>query len=182
MEIAERIKTQSIPKLIIGLSAPAIFSLLLNALNTAIDGMFVAKSVGTTALSAVTIAFGIVLIIQALSMLIAAGSSAAIALKLGQNDKAGAAKIIGNAFIFSILLSLATTLAGLLTVKPLLSLYGANPENIGYAKEYITVIISGSFCFITAQGMGYAKKAFINSLSSVVTNIILGAIFIFVFK
>jgi len=189
MEIAEKIKTQSIPKLIVGLSAPAILSLLLNALNTGIDGMFVAKSVGTTALSAVTISFGIVLIIQALSMLIAAGSSAAIALKLGKNDKDSAEKIIGNAFMFSILLSLATTLVGLLTVKPLLSLYGANPENIGYAKEYITVIISGSFFFITAQamnncvkGMGYAKRAFINSLSSVVTNTILDAVFIFVFK
>jgi len=189
MEISERIKTQSIPKLIIGLSAPAIFSLLLYALNTAIDGMFVAKSVGTTALSAITVSSGIGLIIQAISMLIAAGSSAAIALKLGKSDKDGAEKIIGNAFMFSILFSLATTLIGLLTIKPLLSLYGANPENIGYAKEYIAVIISGSFFFISAQamnncikGMGYTKKAFINSLSNVVTNTILDAVFIFVFK
>jgi len=130
MEIAERIRTQSIPKLIIGLSAPAIFSLLLNAINTVIDGIFVAKSVGTTALSAVTISFGIILIIQALSMLIAAGSSAAIALKLGKNDNISAEKIIGNAFLFSVLLSFVTTLVGLLTIQPLLSLYGANSENI----------------------------------------------------
>ena len=41
MELAKKIQTGSIPKLIFGLSAPAILSLLLNALNTAIDGMFV---------------------------------------------------------------------------------------------------------------------------------------------
>ena len=32
------------------------------------------------------------------------------------------------------------------------------------------------------KGMGYAKRAFLNSLSSVVTNTILDAVFIFVFK
>ena len=42
MEVAEKIKTQPIPKLIWSLSAPAVLSLLLNALNTAIDGIFVA--------------------------------------------------------------------------------------------------------------------------------------------
>lgn len=186
MDITERMNTQPIPKLIIGLSAPSIFSLLLNALNSAIDGMFVAKSVGTTALSAVTISFGIILVIQAFSMLIAAGSSAAIALKLGKSDKCSAEKIIGNAFMFSLLLSLVITLLGRLSIVPLLSLYGASSENMGYAKEYITVIISGSFFFITAQamnncvkGIGYAKRAFFHSLSSVVVNTILDVIFIF---
>ena len=74
-EVAEKIKTQPIPKLIWALSAPAVLSLLLNALNTAIDGIFVAKSAGITALSAVTVSFGVILIIQALSLLIAAGAS-----------------------------------------------------------------------------------------------------------
>ena len=82
MEVAEKIKTQPIPKLIWALSAPAVLSLLLNALNTAIDGIFVAKSAGITALSAVTVSFGVILIIQALSLLIAAGASASISLKI----------------------------------------------------------------------------------------------------
>ena len=90
MEVAEKIKTQPIPKLIWALSAPAVLSLLLNALNTAIDGIFVAKSAGITALSAVTVSFGVILIIQALSLLIAAGASASISLKMGKSDKQGA--------------------------------------------------------------------------------------------
>lgn len=189
MEISEKIKTQPIPKLICSLSAPAVLSLLLNALNTAIDGIFVAKSVGTTALSAVTVSFGLTLIIQALSILIAAGSSAAISLKLGKSDKPGAETIIGSACMLSILISITITVIGLPAVTPLLTLYGANADNLAYAKEYMTVILSGSFFFVTAQsmnncvkGMGFAKRAFFNSLSSVVTNTILDAVFIFVFK
>ena len=168
MEVAEKIKTQPIPKLIWALSAPAVLSLLLNALNTAIDGIFVAKSAGITALSAVTVSFGVILIIQALSLLIAAGASASISLKMGKSDKQGAEKIIGSACMLSILFSAAITIIGLLTIKPLLSLYGANADNMVYAKEYITVILSGSFFFVTAQsmnncvkGMGYAVFIFV---------------------
>ena len=76
--------------------------MLLNALNTAIDGIFVAKSAGITALSAVTVSFGVILIIQALSLLIAAGASASISLKMGTSDKQGAEKIIGSACMLSI--------------------------------------------------------------------------------
>ena len=146
--------------------------MLLNALNTAIDGIFVAKSAGITALSAVTVSFGVILIIQALSLLIAAGASASISLKMGKSDKQGAEKIIGSACMLSILFSAAITIIGLLTIKPLLSLYGANADNMVYAKEYITVILSGSFFFVTAQSMN----------NCVVTNTILDAVFIFVFK
>lgn len=189
MDLSEKIKTAPISQLIRELSAPAILSLLLNALNTAIDGIFVAKSVGTAALSAVTISFGIVLIIQALSLLIAAGSSASISLRLGKNDRAGAEKVIGSAFLLSLLFAAAITATGLFTVIPLLRLYGATEKNLAYAREYISVILSGSCFFIMAQsmnncvkGMGYAKRAFLNSLLSVITNTVLDAVFIFVFK
>lgn len=188
MELSEKIKTGAIPGLIRELSAPAILSLLLNALNAAIDGVFVAKSVGTAALSAVTVSFGIVLIIQALSLLIAAGASASISLRLGKDDRAGAEKVIGNAFFLSLLFAASITVTGLFTVTPLLRLYGANEENLAYAVEYISVILSGSCFFIMAQsmnncvkGMGYAGRAFLNSLMSVLTNTVLDAVFIFVF-
>jgi len=189
MELAKKIQTGSIPKLIFGLSAPAILSLLLNALNTAIDGMFVGNGVSTVALSAVTVSLGIVLIIQAFSLLIAAGTSASTALKLGKDDKASAERIIGNSITLSLILSVALTVIGLLAIKPLLLLYGASAENIGLAMEYATVILSGTVFFVLAQvtnnalkGMGYAKRAFVNFASSVIVNTILDYVFIFIFK
>ena len=189
MELAKKIQTGSIPKLIFGLSAPAILSLLLNAMNTAIDGMFVANGIGTLALSAVTVSLGIVLIIQGFSLLIAAGASTNVALKMGKNDKDSAEKIIGNSFTLGIVLALLLTICGLLATKPLLMLYGANEENIGLAMEYATVIISGASAFVLAQvtnnalkGMGYAKRAFVNFMSSIIVNTILDYVFIFIFK
>lgn len=189
MELSKRIQTGSIPKLIFSLSAPAILSLLLNALNTAIDGMFVGNGINTAALSAVTVSMGIVLIIQAFSLLIAAGTSASIALKLGKSDKNNAEKIIGNSISLAFVLAVILTAVGLLVTRPLLMLYGASGENISMAVEYATTIICGSVFLVLGQvtnnalkGMGYAKRAFFNFASSIVVNISLNYVFIFVMK
>lgn len=187
-EKTEQLQTQPIPKLIGSLSAPAILSLLANSINMAIDKMFIARGVGTIALSAVTVSFGLYLIIQGFSLLIAAGASASIALNLGKNNKGSAEKIVGNSMTLSILLSVVLMIMGLVFLRPLLTLYGANSENIGFAMEYSTVIISGAVIFVLAQttnnllkGMGYAKRAFINFLFSIVVNVILDPLFIFAF-
>jgi putative MATE family efflux protein len=182
-----QLQTQSIPKLIGSLSAPAILSLLANSINMAIDRIFVTRGVGTMALSAVTISLGVYLILQGFSLLIASGSSISIALCLGKNDKEGAEKIVGISMVLSILLSFVLTIAGLISLRPLLTLYGANSENIEFALKYSTVIVIGTVFFVLAQnannllkGMGYAKRAFVNFLISIIVNAILNPIFIFV--
>ncbi len=187
MEKNVQLQTQSIPQLIGSLSAPAILSLLVNSINMAIDRIFVARGVGTVALSAVTVSLGVYLILQGFSLLIAAGSSISIALRLGKNDKEGAEKIIGISMVLSVLLAIALTIAGLLFLKPLLILYGANSENIGFAMKYATVIVIGTVFFVLAQntnnllkGMGYAKRAFVNFVISIIINAILNPVFIFV--
>lgn len=184
LEKTEQLQTQSIPRLIGSLSAPAILSLLANSINMAIDKMFVVRGIGTIALSGITVAYGVYLIMQGFSLLIAAGSAASVALKLGKTDKAGAEKIIANSTTLSVLLSIALTILGLLILRPLLTLYGANSENMGFAMEYSTVIITGAVIFVLAQttsnllkGMGYAKRAFVNFLASIIVNAILDPIF-----
>lgn len=57
--------------------------------------------------------------------------------------------MIGSAFFLSLLFAAAITVSGLFTVTPLLRLYGAGRENLAYAREYISVILSGS-CFAGA--------------------------------
>lgn len=189
MENSEQLKNQPLSRLIVSLSAPAIISLLCNSVNMAIDRMFIAKGVGTIALSAVTIAFGLYLIMQACSQLIGAGASSATAIQLGKGNRENAEKIVGNAFTLSFLLALVISIVGLFCLTPLLKLYGADMENISFAHDYAGVMFMGAICFVFAQsmnsivrGMGYAKRSLINFLSSIIVNIILDALFIFIFK
>lgn len=189
MEKSEQLKSETITKLILKLSMPAIFSLLCNSINMAIDRMFIAKGVGTLALSAVTVAFGLYLIMQACSQLIGAGASSTAAIQLGKGNREKAEKIVGNAFFLSIILAIAILVVGLLCLNPLLKLYGADNENIAYAHEYASVMFTGAICFVLAQtmnsivrGMGYAKRSLVNFLSSIIINLILDALFVLVFK
>lgn len=189
MEKREQLQTQPIPKLIGILSAPAILSMLVNSVNMAVDKVFVARGVGVLALAGVTISLGVYLVLQGFSLLLASGSASAIALKLGKDDKPAAEKIVGNAVALSVGISFLLTIIGLPAAKPMLIMYGANHENLSFAAEYSNVLIAGAVCFLLAQttnsiikGMGFAKRAFINILLSILVNTILDAVFIFVFQ
>lgn len=189
MEKTEQLKKEPVSKLIYRLSTPAIVSLLCNSVNMAIDRMFIAKGIGTLALSAVTVAFGLYLVMQACSQLIGAGASSAAAICLGKGDREGAEKISGSAFALSLILAVTISVIGLLCLDPLLRLYGADQENMAYARDYAGVMFSGAVCFVLAQsmnslvrGMGYAKRSLVNFLSSIVINLILDAVFVFIFQ
>ncbi|BCZ45707.1 MATE family efflux transporter [Clostridium gelidum] len=188
MNKTEQLKTFPINNLILSLSGPAIFAFIVSTLNLALDRIFLAKSVGTVALAAVSIALGIQMLIQAFAQLIASGASSSIAIELGKNNKNYAQRIIGNAFILGIIMSIIITIVGCVFVKPILILYAATAESMDYAMPYTIIMILSTIFFISSQvlnniirGMGYSKKATFNFLSSIITHGILNAIFLFVF-
>lgn len=188
MNKTEQLKTSPINNLIVSLSGPAIFAFIISTLNMALDRIFLAKTVGTMALAAISIALGIEMLIQAFSQLIAAGASSSIAIELGKNNKIGAERMLGNAFILGIIMSIIITIVGCIFIKPILILYGATAESINYALPYTFIMIFSTIFFITSQvlnniirGMGYSKKATINFVSSLITHTILNAILLFIF-
>lgn len=154
-----------VPKLIRNLSTPAILALLVNSINMAIDRIFIAMGVNTLAISAVTVAFGLYLIMQSLAQLIGSGAGANLSIVLGKNDNERAQKIVGTSFVLSLTLSLLIAVLGIIFLKPILYLYGANGENIDYAAEYSTYLLLGSVFFVISQSMnsiirsmGFAKR------------------------
>lgn len=188
MNKTEQLKTSPINNLIVSLSGPAIFAFIISTLNMALDRIFLAKTVGTMALAAISIALGIEMLIQAFSQLIAAGASSSIAIELGKNNKIGAERMIGNAFILGIIMSIIITIVGCIFIKPILILYGATVESMNYALPYTLIMIFSTIFFINSQvlnniirGMGYSKKATINFVSSLITHAILNVILLFIF-
>lgn len=188
MNKTEQLKNFPINRLIVSLSGPAIFAFIISTLNMALDRIFLAKAVGTIALAAISIALGIQMLIQAFSQLIASGASSSIAIELGKNNKIGAERMIGNAFILGIIISIIITIVGCIFIKPILILYGATAESMNYALPYTFIMIFSTIFFTASQvlnniirGMGYSKKSTINFVSSIITHAILNAIFLFIF-
>lgn len=188
MNKTEQLKNFPINRLIVSLSGPAIFAFIISTLNMALDRIFLAKAVGTIALAAISIALGIQMLIQAFSQLIASGASSSIAIELGKNNKIGAERMIGNAFILGIIMSIIITIVGCAFIKPILILYGATAESINYALPYTFIMMFSTIFFTASQvlnniirGMGYSKKSTINFVSSIITHAVLNAIFLFIF-
>lgn len=181
--------TESIGKLLIKFSVPAIVGMLVNALYNVVDRIFVGQGVNTMALSGITIAFPIMNIIMAFSMLIGVGATALISIRLGEGKKSEAENIFGNTLTLNAIVSLSLTVLGLIFLEPILILFGGTGEVLDYAKEFMTIILLGNFFGNLAystnniiRAEGKPKIAMNTMLIGAISNIILNPIFIFGFK
>ena len=181
---------ESVGRLLLRFSIPAIVGMLVNALYNIVDRFFIGKmpDVGALALSGVGVTFPITIIIMSFGMLVGIGAASRISIALGEDNSELASKILGNAFMLNIIFSVVLTIIGLIFYKPILVAFGAGADIIGYAEEYIVIIIAGIIFSNTAFSMnhcirsqGFPKISMMTLLIGAITNIILDPIFIFGF-
>ena len=136
---------ESIGKLLLKYSIPAIIGMMVNALYNIVDRMFIGRipDVGSLALTGVGITMPIMSILLAFGMLIGIGSTANISLNLGRGKRDEAEKLIGSAITLSLIVGVIITIIGLIFLNPILNIFGASENTLFYAKEYITVILCG---------------------------------------
>lgn len=183
--------TESIGKLLLKYSIPAIIGMMVNALYNVVDRMFIGNipGVGPMAITGLGVTLPIMTIILAFGTLIGVGATTKVSIKLGEGNRDEAEKIIGNSFTLTIILSTILTVVGLVFLNKILSLFGASENTISYARDYMIVILAGTvfnmFSSIFAnivRGDGNPKLSAIIMSVGCITNIILDAVFIFVFN
>ena len=181
-----RLGEYPIGKLLLEFSIPSIIAMIANALYSVVDSIFVGRGVGPLALTAVTIAFPIMIVLMAFGMLIGIGATAMVSIKLGQQNHDEAEKILGNAFALSFLLGIIIPAIMLVFLDPILLFLGATPDVFDYAKQFTSVILFGSvFQFISfglnnlIRAEGSPKISMATMLFSAAMNTILNPIFIF---
>lgn len=188
MNRTQEMSQGSIPKLLLKFSLPAMVGLLVNALYNIIDSIFVGRGVGDLGLAGVTVSFPIVTGFMACVMLIGMGATSLISIRLGEEKGSEAEKIIGNALVLFIVIGLSLTILGLIFIKPIAIFFGASPEVLPYATDYLRIILIGTVLMAIGTGMnnfiraeGNPKIAMNTMLIGTATNIILDYIFIFIF-
>lgn len=184
----ERMGEYPVGKLLLEFSIPAIIAMIANALYNVVDSIFVGRGVGSLALTAVTIAFPIMIVLMAFAMLIGIGATALISLKLGQQKREEAEQILGTAFALTFITGIGISMAILLFLDPILRFLGATPDVFDYAKQFTTVILIGAVFQFISFGLNNIIRAEGNPMISMVTmlfsaglNTILNPLFIFVF-
>ena len=185
-----RLGTENITRLMISLAIPSVLAQIVNVLYNIVDRIYIGRipGVGAVALTGVGVTFPIITIISAFSSFASGGGAPLAAIALGQGDRKRAERILGNCV--SMLLFFTVILMAFFFVfqKPLLYVFGASDNTIGYSSTYISIYLLGTVfvelavglnTFISAQGQ--ARTAMFSVLIGAVVNIVLDPIFIFVF-
>jgi putative MATE family efflux protein len=188
LDRSKQLGEEKILSLIIKFSIPAIIGMLVNALYNIVDRIFIGNGVGSDGIAGAAIGFPIMLIMMAFNMLIGLGANSLVAIRLGEQRKAEAEQIMGNALVLLVALSLVITVLGLMFLDPLLKLFGASAVVLPYAREYMRIILLGSVFQAIGMGMnnfirseGNPKIAMFTMLIGAILNTILDPLFIFVF-
>lgn len=189
MDRSKQLGEEKVGKLLLKFSIPAIVGMLVSALYNIVDRIFIGNGVGALAITGVGVTFPFSTIIMAFGMLVAIGAGAIISIKLGENKREEAEKILGNTFILISLTSILVTIFGLVYLDKLLRIFGASDSVISYARDYGYIILLGAVFNNVGFGMnnliraeGNPKIAMYTMLIGAVLNIILDPIFIFVFN
>ncbi len=180
----------SIPKTITRLAIPMIAAMLVNALYSVVDRIYIGhlEGIGQTALTGIGLCYPITMAIAAFSYLVGNGGGPLTSILRGAKDDDGAEKVIGNSITLLVIFGVVVPLICFLVKKPVLYLFGASDATYPYADEYITIYLMGSLSVMLTLGLnpflnaqGFSRTGMMTVLLGAVCNIVLDPIFIFVF-
>lgn len=184
-EKTEQLKNEGIAKLLNRFYWPAFIGVIANALYNIIDRMFIGRFIGADALSGVTATFPVMLILIAFGMLIGVGSGVILSLKLGENKRIEAEKVLGNTVVLVLIMAVFLFLLTEFLKVPMLSSFGASKDTMGFATDYIGIIQYGFVFSILGFSLnnlirseGNARVAMYSMLISSASNIILDWLFL----
>ncbi|MGN0308065.1 MAG: MATE family efflux transporter [Lachnospiraceae bacterium] len=180
--------TESIGKLIVRYSLPAIASSLVTSVYNIVDQIFVGNSVGELGNAATNVAFPLVLVVAALALTFGIGGASAFSLCLGGGEEERAKRIMGNSISLLILTGIVVAILSVVFLRPLLTAFGGRGQTLEYALEYTRITALGTPLAMLSTGAsqliradGSPKYAMTATLSGAVLNCILDPIFIFCF-
>ena len=177
--------TEKIGKLLI----PAIIAMTASSLYNMVDSIFIGHGVGPLAIAGLAITFPLMNLAAAFGSLVGVGASTLVAIKLGQKDKESATHVLGNVVLLNAIIGLIFMTVALVFLNPILLFFGASPDTLPYAREYMEVILAGNLITHIYMGLnevlrasGYPRKAMTATLMAVIVNCVLDALFILVFE
>lgn len=185
----EDLKYQKISKLFWKYAIPAIISNSATSIYNIIDRIFIGNGVGPYAISGLALTLPLSNIAIALSTLVGVGASAILSIRLGEGKKEIATQTMGNAVILFLLIGGLFSVTALIFIDPILILFGASEVTLPYARDFMQIILAGNIIgnmffglYNIMRASGYPTKGMITITMTIVLNLILAPLFIFVFK
>ena len=168
---------------------PSIVMMIFTSIYGVVDGYFVSNFVGKTPFAAVNFIMPFLMILGALGFMFGTGGSALISKTMGEGRQEKAKRLFSLLVYLSLFCGIVITVLGLLFLRPVASLLGAEGEMLENCVSYGRIILIAlpafmlqmefqSF-FITAEKpqLGLAV-----TVAAGVTNMVLDGLFVGVFR
>lgn len=189
MNTEQSLGTQPVGRLLFRLALPAITAQIINVLYNIVDRIFIGHipEVGAKALTGIGVTMPVIMAVSAFAALISMGGAPRAAIMMGKKDQEAAERILGNCFVLLVSMSLILACVIILFGEPILLLFGASENTIGFAMEYLNIYAWGTIfvqlslglnAFITTQGKALISMGTV--LIGAALNLALDPIFIFV--
>lgn len=163
----------SVPRTVFAVVVPLMAAQLVNLLYSIVDRVFIGHMPGTGALAmtGIGVCLPVISLISSFAMLYGSSGGAPIfAIEKGAGHTREASRIMGTSVLLALITGVALTVVCLLFCDPMLGMFGASPETLPFASDYMTVYVLGSTfvlvsltlnSFISAQGYTGAAMAFV---------------------
>ena len=183
----DRIGKDPIGRLLLDFSVPAIIGMLVNALYTIVDRIYIGHGVDPLAIAGIGLAMPVIMIIMAVSMLVGIGANSLFAIRMGQKRHNEVEKIMGQAFLLLFILPAVCIIFIMIFMESILhDIMKADGRGFEYAKTYLRITLYGAIFGAMSPGLthfirsdGHPKTSMLVLIVGAVLNIILDPIFIF---
>lgn len=185
---ATELGTERIRKLLMQYAVPAIIAMTASSLYNMVDSIFIGHGVGPLAISGLALTFPLMNLAAAFGSLVGVGAATLVSMRLGQRDYQTAQNILGNVVVLNLIIGLAFGFITLLLLDPILYFFGASEATIGYARDYMSIILMGNVITHMYLGLnsvlrasGHPRKSMYATIYTVVINAALDPLFIYGF-
>ncbi len=180
-----KMETAPVNKLLLSLSLPIMFSMMIQALYNVIDSIFIARF-SEKALSAVSLTFPMQTLMIALGVGTCVGVNAHLARTLGQKNIEKARAITQHGVLLAIFSYLISLFIGLFFTHKFFTIQTTDVEIVTYGVEYMSIcLVFSVFMFgqllfeKILQANGRAFLSMVSQIIGALVNVILDPILIF---
>lgn len=182
---ADKMGSTPMLRLILSMSLPTMFSMIIQAMYNIVDSVFV-SSLGQDALTALSLAYPLQLMTISVAVGTGVGINSFISRRLGEKNQELANNGAANGIFISIISWLVFLLVGIFLTVPFFKLFNPTPGVMKYGVDYTSIILIFSVGVMVEiaiekvlQATGNMIFPMIFQLIGAVTNIVLDPLFIF---
>lgn len=176
-------------KKLIKFTIPTIIMMIFTSIYGVVDGIFISNCVGSDSFAAVNLIMPVLMILGTIGFMMGTGGSALVSKTIGESEKEKANQYFSMLVYLVIIAGIILTLIGVIFIKPIASLLGAEGNILNDCVTYGRVLLVTLTAFLLQNCfqsfLVVAEKPQMGLMISIcagVTNMVLDFLFIYVLK